>query len=436
MNFKEILKAIFFKILRLLISLSCRLNYPKLTGFLLLISLRRSKLIRQSKGAKKNIIVIDKSFGGDDLVEAFKNKASPYKIYIIQRVFIREIYNYFFRKYLNIIHENNYENNKDKNIKVAKLNYKNYLRDTFFNLNKYKKINALISFNIFYLIERELHFAAKELKIKFIVHMKESVHWKKKLQTNLVHWKNTFKKIPIYKMSVYNNYTKNIISKANLVPNSKIFTVGMPRADYYYQFKNKNLKKHVLYLMVEETAGLPYYNKEWRGIGSKFNWSKIADETLNSVIVSAKMNPETSFIFKTKPNESKKQIITLKKQNLPNCKIIEGGSSNKLIAEAYAVIGFNTTGLLEALILRKNVIQPKLHSLDKKKYINYCLDLNNLAFEPQNGKQLSKILNNILKNKKNFNIDEAKRVKLLKKHFLFLNEVSGEMLRKFITKSI
>lgn len=435
-NYKQVLRSIVFSILKLLISLSCKLNYPKLTGFFLLISLRKSKLINQLPNSTKNIIVIDKSFGGDDLIEAFKRKASPYNIYIIQRVFLRQIYNHFFNPYLKIIDENNYDKKKNNNILKAKLRYKNYLLKTFFFLNKLKKIDAILSFNIFYLIERELHFAAKELSIKFIVHMKESIHWKEKYKNNLKNWKKKFNEIPIYKMSVYNNYTKEIISKANLVKKNKIIPVGMPRADYYYNPKKKFLKKHVLFLLIETSAALPYYNNRWEGIGKKFKWNKLANEVLNSVLISAKMNPETTFVFKTKPNESKQQINLIKKNNLSNCQIIEGGSSLELIANSKIVIGFNTTGLLEALILKKNIIQPKFQSIDKRKYINYSLSLKDMAYEPKNAKQFIKILNKLIKDKENYNINILKRSKLLKKHFLFLSNSSGEALRKFILNSV
>ena len=53
-KYKQALKEIIFKILRVLISLSCKINYPKLTSFFLLLSLRKSKLIKQSKNGKKN----------------------------------------------------------------------------------------------------------------------------------------------------------------------------------------------------------------------------------------------------------------------------------------------------------------------------------------------------------------------------------------------
>ena len=371
-KYKQALKEIIFKILRVLISLSCKINYPKLTSFFLLLSLRKSKLIKQSKNGKKNIIVIDKSFGGDDLAAAFKNKASPYQIFIIQRVFIREIYNHFFKKFSNLIHENNYENIKNENIENAKLKYRNYLYKTFFYLNKYKIIDAFISFNIFYLIERELHFAAKELKIKFIVHMKESIHWGQKKRSNFLHWKNNFNSMPITRVSIYNKYTKDIISSSNLVKKDKIEVVGMPRSDDYFNFKIKKDGEYVLFLMIERTASLPYYSGEWNEkYFKKFDWKKLSIKTNKIIIDLAKENKDIFFYFKTKPNESVEELRVAKKNSLNNLKIVQGGASKELIRNAKIIIAFNTTGIFEGLILKKNIIVPKLKLYPKTTYNKY-----------------------------------------------------------------
>ena len=49
-------------------------------------------------------------------------------------------------------------------------------------------------------------------------------------------------------MTVYTKKFKEVLIKASVINSEKIFVVGMPRADYYYQNINPQ-KKHVLLLM-------------------------------------------------------------------------------------------------------------------------------------------------------------------------------------------
>ena len=62
----------------------------------------------------------------------------------------------------------------------------------------------------------------------------------------------------------------------------------------------------------------------------------------------AKLNKKTEIIFKTKPNTSINFAKKIKKHNLKNCRIVEGGGSIDLIKRLKIVVAFNTTGILES----------------------------------------------------------------------------------------
>ena len=73
---KRYLFLIFIKTISILTLISCYLNLPKFIALIFVISLRKNKLIKYSKKINKTIIVLDKSFGNDDLISAFKNNDS------------------------------------------------------------------------------------------------------------------------------------------------------------------------------------------------------------------------------------------------------------------------------------------------------------------------------------------------------------------------
>ena len=80
--------------------------------------------------------------------------------------------------------------------------------------------------------------------------MKESIHWGQKKISNLIHWKKYFRPMPLANISVYNKYTKELISSAKLIDKNKIKIVGMPRTDYYFNLR-KNIKdNYILFLMI------------------------------------------------------------------------------------------------------------------------------------------------------------------------------------------
>ena len=432
---KDIIKKKIFNLLDLFILIGCKINSPTLVSWILFLAARRSKLILNSASHKECILVLDKSFGGDDLSEAFKKKYCPYKIYILQRRYLRTIFDYYFQDYLKKIDESNYDNLEES--LTAKIKYRKFLLIVFKKIKKILNLRTIISFNIFYITERELQYAAKNLNLKFIVHMKESIHWGQKKLTNLVHWKKYFRPMPLTNVSVYNKYSKELISNGKLINKNKIKIVGMPRTDYYFNLRKKTKNNYILFLMIERTAGLPYYSNKWYEKGSKkFNWKKLSLRTTKLILDVAKENKNTKFIFKTKPNESLEELKIVKKYNLKNCSIIQGGTSNILIGNSKAIIAFNTTGIFEGLILNKNLIIPKFKDYTIQTYKKYCPNLSGMVFEPNNEFKMKKILNNIINNNLNFKINSSKKNKLLKEHFNSIKGKSGEELRKFLIKHI
>ena len=100
------------------------------------------------------------------------------------------------------------------------------------------KFEAFLSFNLFYLAERELQRASFENSINFLVCHKESVssEWLNIIRTNV--WKK-MGSAKITKVAVYNNYIKKALINSNSVESSKIEVTGMPRADIYFKKREK-----------------------------------------------------------------------------------------------------------------------------------------------------------------------------------------------------
>lgn len=436
---KNFLKKLILKISNYLIVLSCFFNYPFLTALILRLNLRINKHIKYKK-IKKRIIVLEKSFGIDDLNLAFKNTKSDILFLNLQRSLLRNIFNFFFKKYLKEITETNYLSKSDV-INQKKNIYKNYLSKVLKELKKLIKFEAFLSFNLFYLAERELQRASFENSINFLVCHKESVssEWLNIIRTNV--WKKKMGPAKITKVAVYNNYIKKALINSNSVESSKIEVTGMPRADIYFKKKRKNLEnKFILFLMIEENAQLPLFNNKWISTGLKkkikpFTWKGIENSTFKVVTKFAREFKDEKFIFKTKPLTSINKAKEFNNLNLSNCKLIDSGGSVDLIRNSKIVIAFNTTGILEALLCNIPVITPEFGDLKEKK--NFILNFGKFVHNPKSEIELFNILVSLVNKKKKLKkIDTSKLKKLLIKHIGNSNGASGKKLRIFLKRNI
>ena len=105
-------------------------------------------------------------------------------------------------------------------------------------------------------------------------------------------------------------------------------------------------------------------------------------------------------------------------------KYILGGDSKELIRDSKSIIGFNSTALVEGLILRKPVIVPcfgiKKNSLIK----NFMVNLSNAAFNVKNLKIFYFLMNKILKN--NLNEKKISKKKLNQIIYNLIGNIDGK----------
>lgn len=437
---KNFLNRFILTISKYLIFLSCFFNYPFITALILRLNLRLNKHIKYKKNIKKKIIVLEKSFGIDDLNSAFNNKKSDILFLNLQRSLLRNIFDFFFKNYLKEIDETNYIS-KNNVINQKKNIYKNYLSKVLIEFKKLIEFDAFLSFNLFYLAERELQKSSFENSINFLVCHKESVssHWLNIIRTNV--WKKKMGPVDVTKVAVYNDYIKKALIDSNSIKSSKIEVIGMPRADLYFKKKKKVFeKKFILFLMIEENAQLPVFNNKWILTGLKkkirpFSWKKIENDTFETVTKFAKNYKNENIVFKTKPMTSTRKAKELSNLKLNNCKLINQGGSIDLIRNSKIVVAFNTTGILEALIYNIPVIVPSFEDFKKKR--NFMLNFGGLVYSPKSKKEMFDMLVAMKDKKRKLKKNHpVKLKKTLTEHLGNNDGSSGRKLRIFLKKNI
>lgn len=161
---------------------------------------------------------------------------------------------------------------------------------------------------------------------------------------------------------VWSQRQKSFWERMNVSP-ERIFVVGQPRSDLFY------LKKTDLLDDIIEDGTLPlivffsYHDDAYinpnrnKRRDPPLSWRKMKSETHDIILEMAeKYEGRYNFIIKTHPQQL--DLPELKqKYSRTNLKVVGGSSlSNKLIQKAKLIIAFQTTIIIEAMYLNRNVI--------------------------------------------------------------------------------
>lgn len=393
---KHKLYVFFLWILKYLINLAIFFDLPLIVALLWISTLRRYNRINVKKKFVR-VLILEKSFGIEDIYAAYEKKISNIKFYYFPRSNVRVVYEYFLGKYN--IGENNYNVKEGTKIKKDKLKCQKFFERTLYYLDKIFKIKGFISFNFRYHREIEFQKATVSQSLKFLACHKESLLTK----SDIISYKKILGKgIGEYQgseVTVYNELFKKLLVDYSIVKQENIKKIGMPRADKLFKIHKDELKEdYILFLLIDIEKGFAL-TKETKGLAKEKNlinnWNKLSSDTIRSVINVAKKFPNEQFIFKSKIynySGSINQINIINKILPKNCKIVTRGSGIELIKCAKAVIGFNTTGILEASILNKITIVPLLN-LNMKKFKDNILKMDyKIHYYPKNNYQFQKIL--------------------------------------------
>ena len=157
-----------------LIHITIILEWHIICYFILNLNIRKLKKIYKSSPDNKNIkvLVFPKSGGLDDLISSQKNYNKRIQYFTMPRYLTKKIFKFFLGENLN---DYKYLSD-DKSINKRKLLYRNFLVELLKIFKRKFKLNAIISFNLFYKSDREIQEASKIVGIKFLVIQKESVH--------------------------------------------------------------------------------------------------------------------------------------------------------------------------------------------------------------------------------------------------------------------
>ena len=408
-----------------------KLKIDFLASIFLILSIKEFKELN-NKNSKKKILIFFKSGGVDDLRFAFsKYRNHDFKFYHMQRRFFRVIFDNYFkfsnlRDYHYII--------KNKKLEFALKNYNHKISKYIKLINRYYHFKAYVSFNPFYMTDREIQKICSELKIKFISFHKECVGSPLEDKIFEYLYKNKIEKFMGSSISVYSEKEKNLIIKSKFAKKNQVVVTGSPRCDISYSYRKlKPDEKTIVYYMIENYRGAPWHlietlsdaakNNLIRKIGYnksvfKINWKELSEKTLKYCVNFARKNKNIKLIIKGKQISHQKNDLP---NDLPeNITFVNSGAGHHLLKKAKIVIGFNTTAVLEGVLANRDIIIPYFDTKKMKKNKDLVMDFNTKQYAVQSEDKFYKKLN--------FHLNK-------KYHFRELNKKEKNILKKFVGNS-
>jgi hypothetical protein len=262
-------------------------------------------------------------------------------------------------------------------------------------------VDVALTGNFAYFTEREFATVLEAASTPFIALHKENVRPPRRVHD---YWHAIYKqrrgKFTGRKILVYNDVERDLEISSGIVDPDKVIVTGAPRLDRIHRWrrehagqKNGMTRPQVLFfgfsrqdkltaIQRKPAAGVTGNMEAMEGDWGKLSWNGLGESTHHAMIDLACKHPDIQVIVKTKGQRRKQgDILSMLAAGggefPPNLRVITGGDPFELIANACVVVGFNTTGLLEAIAAGKPVIVPWFAEASESAMRDHIIDLGN-----------------------------------------------------------
>lgn len=271
----------------------------------------------------------------------------------------------------------------DPAIEATKPRYRRFLGAMWRRHQALRPIHAVISANFGYCIQREFAFALERQGTPFMIVQKENLNAATAERRQI--WRKIYKdgRGPFggRRILVYNEMERDLELDSGIVGPDRVEIVGMPRLDRLHRWRREHAgpepdgaPARVMFFSFSRSDKIPVES------GLNKGWGQFCADTHRAMLALARKRPDIQVTAKTKgisrQNEELLQLLHSGDSEPPaNLHILTGGDAFEPMAASRVVVGFNTTGLIEALALGKPVIVPRFGEAVDPDLGKYVIDL-------------------------------------------------------------
>lgn len=400
------------------------------------------KNISTSKNTSKNIIIFNDYRCREDIEVYLKN--SKLKIFTAPINLLELVEAIFFSKSMPYA---TYFLEKDTDLLKARSRKRIFLERTILFLKR-KKIDCIVSPSVQYRLDQDWAFVCKKLKLNFIcVHKEFTVMDEKVYKHQINRFKEQKLKYLGTKILMTNNLGKKLFTETNFCKESQINVIGSLRMDRILPVK-ENKKRNgdcvTLFSFGHLSGGIGFddlpesirhkYIKYHYFSNENYGFVKLFNNVHSIFAKCALKNPKKKFIikikninditWKTQIKETIENALKIKFSDIKNLSFSDKQAPD-LIKLSEVVIGFNSTVLLEAIILNTKTIIPVFDEASKKlKEFVYFRKYFNLFKVAKSHKEFEKLLSSPF----HFKMNKRKQNEMIEK---FLGFSDGKSLDRF-----
>jgi hypothetical protein len=232
--------------------------------------------------------------------------------------------------------------------------YRRYCEKLYDEITAYYPFDCILTPSDSFYWLREFIVVSRRHGVPTIVADKEGTISPRSFEVEPMRIRRMFPPISDY-FFVWSERQSSFWQRAGVDP-SRIDVLGSMRTDLFQSLSSQK-PKTLLYYDFDTDAYIN--NMDWEAIGwrGERNWNYLRDAIHRVLLHLARKNPQVNIIIKCHPQqvETRFQVAGLTAQ--PNISIMKGGPRGlpAMVAEAHAVVGFQTTALLEAALAQKPV---------------------------------------------------------------------------------
>ncbi|NWG24079.1 MAG: hypothetical protein HXY30_06610 [Pseudorhodoplanes sp.] len=300
--------------------------------------------------------------------------------------------------YPGLRHDTYVTNNPE--VEATKPRYRRFALAMWRHLQRIQPFAAVISPNFGYRVQRELAFALEQYGTPFVVLQKENLNAATEHRREF--WRGIYRerrgKFGGRKILVYNQMECDLELSSGIVTPSQVEVVGMARLDRFHRWRREHAgpapagrAAKVTFFSFSRSDKIPVE------AGLSNGWGGFCTDTHRAMVDLARARPDIHVYAKTKgltrQDEELLAIVNAGEEAPPaNFHITSGGDAFELMAESRVVVGFNTTGVLEALALGKPVIVPRFGEAVDPVLRKFVIDVGDAADYADSPAQLRELV--------------------------------------------
>jgi hypothetical protein len=311
-----------------------------------------------------DLLVLDKAGGTEDVLAAAAGRIpSGRRVLALSRLDVRRVFKALTGPdVFTTLTDSDYRPGHP-DVAEGKQRYREFLVDVLRHYRRFTGVNAITTANVRFRSERELAAACTEVGIAFVPLHKESIStpaqraW---ITRGLAELSGPFEGRAI---AVYNAEERDGFIASGFAASEAVHVVGCPRIDVLHLLREQRrnsatpVSAPVVLFAIDVAAGTWTPFDRRLATGSP-RWVRLAALTEEAFIAAARRDPGRPYLIKAKIGREDQQVARLPRDLPENVEIVTGGLATELIGSAAAVVGFNSTVLLEAIAAGVPAIVP------------------------------------------------------------------------------